>query len=145
MVHRLLQRLGFDEPPPLETIRDAASRLLRAAEIDDGGDIAALIEMSAVTYSAMCGREDVREIYTATRKFHEVPFSMTLDGRILRGTVDCLAETSPGHLSVIEFKTGRPRPEHARQVELYRRAMEHIFPDFSIDARLVYARRPPGA
>jgi RecB family exonuclease len=64
---------------------------------------------------------------------------MTLDGRILRGTVDCLVETAPGHLTLLEFKTGRERPEHQMQLELYAQAMRQVFPDALIDTRLVYA------
>jgi hypothetical protein len=58
---------------------------------------------------------------------------------VLRGTVDCLVETAPGRLTLLEFKTGRERPEHQRQLELYVRAMRQVFADASIDARVIYA------
>jgi len=39
----------------------------------------------------------------------------------------------------MEFKTGRPRAGHRRQLELYRDAAAHLFPGATIDAHLVYA------
>jgi ATP-dependent exoDNAse (exonuclease V) beta subunit len=68
---------------------------------------------------------------------------MAIDGEILRGTVDCLVQTAPGRFTVLEFKTGRERPEHHAQVELYRRAMQQVFPGCVVEARRVYAG--PGA
>jgi RecB family exonuclease len=64
---------------------------------------------------------------------------MAVEGRVLRGTVDCLVETAPGRLTVLEFKTGRRRPEHRAQLELYLQAMRQVFPNASIDTFLVYA------
>jgi RecB family exonuclease len=66
---------------------------------------------------------------------------MTIDGRVLRGTVDCLVETSPDHFTVLEFKTGRPRPGHQAQLELYLQAVRKAFPAAAIDAKLVYAEK----
>ena len=57
----------------------------------------------------------------------------------LRGTVDCLVETAPGRFTILEFKTGRARPEHQAQVDLYLQAMRQVFPDSLIDAQLIYA------
>jgi ATP-dependent exoDNAse (exonuclease V) beta subunit len=68
---------------------------------------------------------------------------MTLDGRLLRGTVDCVVETAPGFLTVLEFKSGRPRPEHQAQLEIYQQAMRQVFPGTSIDARLIYGDAGP--
>jgi ATP-dependent exoDNAse (exonuclease V) beta subunit len=63
---------------------------------------------------------------------------MTLRGRVLRGTVDCLVESAPQRLTILEFKTGRPRPEHQAQVDLYVQALRQAFPGAIIDSRLVY-------
>jgi ATP-dependent exoDNAse (exonuclease V) beta subunit len=68
---------------------------------------------------------------------------MTLDGRLVRGTVDCVVETAPGSLTVLEFKTGRPRPEHQAQVEIYVHAMRQACPGTSIDARVIYGDARP--
>ena len=54
-----------------------------------------------------------------------------------RSIVSCAPR--PDRMTLLEFKTGRPRSEHQTQLDLYRRAAERIFPDAVIDARLVYA------
>jgi ATP-dependent exoDNAse (exonuclease V) beta subunit len=64
---------------------------------------------------------------------------MWTDGRIVRGTIDCLVERAPGAFTVVEFKTGRERMEDRQQVELYLQAMRQLFPGASIDAHVVYA------
>ena len=63
---------------------------------------------------------------------------MAVAGRIVRGTIDCLI-TSNEKVTVLEFKTGRPRDEHRLQLDLYRQAAERLFPDCAVDGRLVYA------
>jgi ATP-dependent exoDNAse (exonuclease V) beta subunit len=138
LVHRLLQRFGFADLT-VETIRDVAARLLRRDEIDDGDDVDALVNAAVDAYTAICAREDVRLLYAAGRTLHEVPFTMTIDGRILRGTVDCLVETAPGRLTLLEFKTGRERPEHRAQVDLYLQAIRQVFRDSLVEAKLIYA------
>ena len=70
-------------------------------------------------------RDDMRVLYrsgsdAARSAVHDVDRWT----RRLRGTVDCLVETAPGHFTVLEFKTGRERPKHRAQVELYLQAMQ---------------------
>jgi RecB family exonuclease len=81
----------------------------------------------------------LRALYEAGEPLHEVPFSVTLDGQIVRGTIDCLVRGADGSVRVLEFKTGRVREEHARQAELYRRAVAAVLPDSSITVDVVYA------
>jgi hypothetical protein len=57
---------------------------------------------------------------------------------IWRGTMDCLIQTSPTTMTVLEFKTGRPRPEHEVQLELYKEAASRLFPGMTIETHLVY-------
>jgi len=140
LVHRLLQRVGFRDLTS-DVIRDAVARLVRQDEIDDSDDVQALVDAVAAAYTMIGARADVRELYTAGRTLHEVPFTMTIGGRVLRGTVDCLVETAPGRFTLLEFKTGRPRPEHEAQVNLYLQAMKRTFPDAAIDAKLVYPEK----
>jgi ATP-dependent exoDNAse (exonuclease V) beta subunit len=125
-----------------EVVREAAARLVRPHEIDESGDIDALVEVAVATYTEICARDDVRALYMSGKKLHEVPFTMAVDGRFLRGTVDCLVQTAPDRFTVLEFTTGRERPEHRAQVDLYRRAMQQVFRDCVVDARLVYAGAP---
>jgi len=142
LVHRLLQRVGFEADSSAIT---AVSGLLRPGEMMGDGDAATLDEAVAV-YRAICHRPDLRALYAAGERFHEVPFTMRADGMLLRGTIDCLIRTGPHRITLLEFKTGRPRDEHRLQLDLYRRAAERLFPDSAIDTRLVYADResPPG-
>jgi ATP-dependent exoDNAse (exonuclease V) beta subunit len=86
----------------------------------------------------MSRRDDLRQLYLSGVAFHEVPFTMRQDDGWVRGTIDCLLRDDRGTVTVLEFKTGRPRPEHEAQVELYRRAAEEIFPGHRVGARLVY-------
>jgi ATP-dependent helicase/nuclease subunit A len=67
-----------------------------------------------------------------------VPFSLLADGAVVRGCMDCLV-VSGDRVTVLEFKTGRPRPEHAAQVEIYRKAAQAMFPRAVVEARVVYA------
>ena len=138
LVHRLLERIGFSALA-LDAVRALASRLLRPDERDDIGDLEAMLDAAAASYASICSRDEVRALYSAGRRLHEVPFTMAVDGCVLRGTVDCLVETAPGRLTLLEFKTGGERTEHRTQVDLYVRAMRQVFPGASIDARVIYA------
>ena len=61
----------------------------------------------------------------------ELPFSATSDGTgpIVRGTIDCLVQKPDGSILVVEFKTGRIRPIHQRQLDLYVAAARQLHPD----------------
>jgi ATP-dependent exoDNAse (exonuclease V) beta subunit len=134
LVHRLLQRLGFGAAA--DAARGWAVRLMRAGETVD----AATLDAAAAAYGALSRSEDVRLLYASGEAIHEVPFTMAIDGAWLRGTIDCLVRDAAGDLTVLEFKTGGPRPEHREQVELYRRAAQRMFPAAAVHARLVYAQ-----
>jgi ATP-dependent helicase/nuclease subunit A len=150
LVHRLLQRVGIRDPGSgigdqgsgirgPHAIRDIAMRLVRADEADDLGDLQATVNAAVEAYESLCAREDVRVLYQSGRALHEVPFTMSIDGRIIRGTFDCVVETTPGAFTLLEFKTGRERLEDRRQVELYLQALRYLFPSAAIDALVVYA------
>jgi len=149
LVHRLIQRIGIrdqgsgirhqaSEIRDAHAIRDIAMRLVRADEANDLGDLQETVDAAVEAYESLCAREDVRVLYQSGRPLHEVPFTMSIDGRIIRGTFDCVVETAPGALTLLEFKTGRQRLEDRLQVELYLQALRHLFPNASIDARVVY-------
>ena len=143
LVHRLLQRIGVGDPGggirDAQAIRDIAMRLVRRDEVDDLGDLQHVVDAAVAAYESLCAREDVRVLYQAGRALHEVPFTMSIDGRIVRGSFDCVVETAPGAFTLLEFKTGRERLEDRRQVELYLQALRYLFPGASIEARVVYA------
>ena len=152
LVHRLLQRFGFGADA--DTTRAGAVQLIRAEELDECGfrlsaqggqpedfqrKLEAAVDAAVAAYGVLSRREDVGRVYASGDALHEVPFTMQVDGTWLRGTIDCVVRDARGCLTVLEFKTGRPRPEHRTQVELYRRAVEDMFPGHSVEARLVYA------
>ena len=148
LVHRMLQRFGFDLGGGNAVTRQAALGILRPGEA-----LAASVERTAAeladaavdVYRSICRRPDVRALYAAGVRLHEVPFTMRLDGVVLRGTIDCLVRTASDRMTVLEFKTGRPRDDHRVQLDLYRRAAERLFPGLSVDAHLVYPGEPASA
>jgi ATP-dependent helicase/nuclease subunit A len=142
LVHRILQRFGFDMAGGPIVMRETVLRILRPEEIAAASaerTAAELADAAVDIYRAMAGRPDIRALYMAGDRFHEVPFTMRLDGTVLRGTIDCLVRTAPDRMTVLEFKTGRPRDAHQVQLDFYRRAAQRLFPGVTIDAQLVYA------
>jgi ATP-dependent helicase/nuclease subunit A len=138
LVHRLLQRAGFTPDIEASLARDLVDRLLRPDERVSVGDVDELMARAIAGYRAIAGHRDVREIYVAGEPLHEVPFSMVVDGVIVRGSIDCLVE-SQDRLTVLEFKTGRRYPGHDEQLDLYRKAAEAMFPGRLVVSRIVYA------
>jgi ATP-dependent exoDNAse (exonuclease V) beta subunit len=138
LVHRLLQRLAMAEQLDDAMLRASIDRLLRPEERSAVGDPGGLFEQVMAAYRALCGRPDVRDVYLAGTAIHEVPFTLVDDGRFVRGTIDCLV-CAGDRVTVFEFKTGRPRVEHDRQIAFYRRAAQAVFPDAIVDARVIYA------
>jgi ATP-dependent exoDNAse (exonuclease V) beta subunit len=149
LVHRLLQHLGMDEVDA-GRLRAEAARLLADDEAAEVEDRAAWIARAVDGYLAISRRPEVRALLGGAETYYEVPFSMLDAGRasapgssvevqVVRGTIDCLARHVDGALTVLEFKTGRPRPEHEAQAELYRRAAEAVFPGAVVTALVVYA------
>jgi hypothetical protein len=40
---------------------------------------------------------------------------------------------------VFEFKTGRPSPDHRAQLDLYVAAIRGLFPEATVEGRLIYS------
>jgi ATP-dependent exoDNAse (exonuclease V) beta subunit len=138
VVHRLLQRLAGARDVTDLHVAEQIGRVLRPGEIAEIDDRAGFENEVICAYHALRDRPDVGELYASGDALHEVPFTMRVGDGILRGTIDCLVRTDSGGVTILEFKTGRPRPEHARQAELYRHAAERLFPGAAIESRLVY-------
>jgi ATP-dependent exoDNAse (exonuclease V) beta subunit len=130
--------LGFAASAAPEAVRAHAARLVRPEETDETLDVGRQVDAAVAAYLSICAREDIRELYHSGTTLHEVPFTMLVDGGFVRGTVDCLIQLPSGHLTVLEFKTGKARPEHRDQADLYVRAMRRVFPQCVVEARLVY-------
>jgi ATP-dependent exoDNAse (exonuclease V) beta subunit len=151
LVHRLVQLEGVDADEA--RLRATAEALLvadramgdeAAADASAVGEPAFLVERAVSACRALWTRPDIRELYQSGQAYHEVPFTLRLDGRIVRGAMDCLIVTAEGAVTVLELKTGRARPEHENQLDVYRQAAAALFPGAVVDARLVYTADPRG-
>jgi ATP-dependent helicase/nuclease subunit A len=80
--------------------------------------------------------------YASGERWLDLPFTMRVGESVYRGTIDCLIQTAPGTIAVLEFKSGRRCPEHAAQLDFYRQAAARLFPGMTIEARLVYPAEP---
>jgi len=98
------------------------------------------VEEALAAWRTMRTRGDVIELLGGGEVRYEVPFSFMEPGsaRLLRGTIDCLVRRPDGRVTIVEFKTGRPRPVHERQLNIYLEAARRLFPHASIDGRLIY-------
>lgn len=148
LVHRLFQlRLAADLPP--EALYRRAAEALRPHERVDVSDVDALARDAGNLYARLRERPEVA-VLTAdstlqgrgAQVFYEVPFSFATnnrEGMTLRGVVDCLIVPAEGPPVILEFKTGRPQPEHRLQVERYAEAMGRILAVNHVETKILYA------
>ena len=141
LVHRLFQR-NVDPAMASHDLAALARTLVRGDEQVDVGDPAELARSAADLYRAFRQRPDVAALMSSGRCFYEVPFSYdppSRPGERVRGSVDCLILQDDGAAIVLEFKTGRPRPEHESQAALYAEALKAAFAHNRVSARVLYA------
>jgi RecB family exonuclease len=143
IVHKLFQ---FDISSNVNLTRDDLAGIMRdtlaSGDLDMPGDPASVTDRALRAWTTMKARADVAAVLAGAERFHEVPFSLVVPGeppRIVRGSIDCLACAPDGSVTVLEFKTGRPRPEHNAQLDLYVRAAREMFPGAPVQGRLIYA------
>jgi ATP-dependent exoDNAse (exonuclease V) beta subunit len=144
LVHRLLQRADFAADVSDEHLHQLTLALISAVSSVELGDLQALIPLVTAGFRQIASRGDIRELYLSGQPYHEVPFTMQADGRIVRGTIDCLI-AAEDRVIVLEFKTGRPRQEHQAQIEVYSAAARALFPEVRVESRLVYMSNSAGA
>lgn len=142
VVHRCLQHAAtvgrlLDQPYRFETVEILS--LVRQDESAGIADLDAFVDQVRSTAAMLVARPDVQALYATGTLWPEIPFAMEDGGRIVRGTIDGLVAHPDGAFTIVELKTGRPRPEHQAQVETYRRAIKGLFPQARVEARLVYA------
>jgi RecB family exonuclease len=140
LVHRLFQYLAYEDlASSREDLVRRARALLAPSELSIWEEEeATLVERAIDALETVCGDPRIRPLLRDARWFHEVPFSMVDGSVVLRGVIDSLVEHADG-VTVVEIKTGRARPEHERQLDVYRAAAGMLFPGRAIDAVLVYA------
>jgi ATP-dependent helicase/nuclease subunit A len=141
LVHRVFQSLGpGDSTPPLDELRERALALLDAGDLAVPDQSDKLVERAIETVQAICADARVGALRREGEWHHEVPFSMRQGAAVVRGVIDSLVAHQNG-VTVIEIKTGGPRPEHAKQLDVYRTAATALFPGRPVDAVLVYGHR----
>jgi len=125
VVHRLFQR-RLDPSADRQTLTAAARTLVDRDSLLDGADPDAIAGAAVGVYQRLAGRADVAALLGSGQTFFEVPVSFVdpdRPGDLVRGVVDCLVLAPDGTATVVEFKTGTPRPAHGAQAGLYARAM----------------------
>ena len=142
VVGRLVHRLFQFEASHAES-GDLPARAASLLTTDERGvvdDPARTVQEALAAWRTIRTREEVIEILSGGEVRYEVPFSFVEPGssRLLRGTIDCLVRRPDGRVTIVEFKTGRPRPVHERQLNIYLEAARRLFPDTPIDGRLIY-------
>jgi RecB family exonuclease len=143
LVHRLFERRLSPAATAAE-IRRAVPLLVRVEELVDVADVPALEQSVVDLYLALRSREDVSGLLGGGTCLYEVPFSYQpqegdlADQVLVRGVVDCLVVTPDGQVTVLEFKTGQPRPEHERQAGVYADAMGALFGQNRVAVKIVY-------
>jgi ATP-dependent helicase/nuclease subunit A len=141
LVHRALQcGLGLNALDD-STRRAQIAQLLRPQERTMIDDLAALLDRVDAAFAALAANPDLAALLASARsRLHEVPFSLRqADGTIVRGAIDALVEHPDGRLEILEFKTGRPHPDHQRQLTLYLDAARALFREVTVEGRLIYA------
>ncbi|MFP5378269.1 MAG: PD-(D/E)XK nuclease family protein, partial [Vicinamibacteria bacterium] len=98
----------------------------------------AALARAATALRRLADDAELRALVETGRRAHEVPVSLEVDGRILRGVIDCLVQAPDGRVHVVEFTTGAPDEAHARQLALYVEAARAVFPGVPVSGRLAY-------
>ena len=141
LVHRLIARQGiakagasFSSPSLKVTI----ATLLRADEAVEVAANPQLSEQVIAAYRALSCQPEIQALIGEGETIYEIPFSLQTETSISTGTIDCVVRSPNGCLTVLEFKTGRRRPEHRQQLDLYRQAISSMVPHTQVKGRLVY-------
>jgi RecB family exonuclease len=138
LVHRLLQRFGMTADVDEHVLASTIEGLRRREDAEAAADARVIPEVLA-RFAALRRHVEVRAQYESGEVFHEVPFTCSVDGQIIRGAIDCLIRQKDGSIRILEFKTGRRRDEHLRQAEFYKRAAAAVFPGSMIVIDVLYA------
>ena len=143
LVHRLFERFGTSLAgnAAVGDVADELARLIRDEEAIEAGDVEQVFEQARRAYLALCGQPSISQALQSGDALFEVPFSVrpASSQMILRGTFDCLVLRRDGGITVLELKTGKPAPEHGRQLEVYLTAARAMFPGTAVEGKLVYA------
>jgi ATP-dependent helicase/nuclease subunit A len=144
LVHRLFERRGVSLSTVSDTglVIDELGWLIRDEELAEADDLEQVLGQARDAYLALCAQPALADALASDEVLFEVPFSVQLASSqmILRGTFDCLIRRGDGGVTLLEFKTGAPIPEHAEQLSTYLAAARALFPERHVEGKLVYAR-----
>ncbi len=143
LVHRLVESRGLASGVDDQAEMAYARGLLRPEERASLEDVDATVRSAVASWRGLQQQPEVTALLRTGRRHHEVPFSLRteLNGEsvVLRGSIDCLVQQENGSIVVLEFKTGKRRPAHQRQLDVYVEAAQRLFPEANVDGRLVYS------
>jgi hypothetical protein len=90
---------------------------------------------------ALRNRTRLADLLAGGTCWYETPFSWRAAGTpevVIRGTIDCLVVSPDGTMTVVEIKTGTPRPEHRAQLDMYLEALRARYLAVQIRGEVVY-------
>ena len=147
LVHLLMRRYA-GRPIGSEELGRCARELRTSVPGAEVGLTENAILAAARLYTRIGSHEAMTAVAEHDRLF-EVSFSFldadstqprSGEGTVVRrGTIDCLVRSPNGQVTVLEFKTGSPRPEHQQQLDSYVAAARAMFPKAPVRGQLVYA------
>jgi DNA helicase-2/ATP-dependent DNA helicase PcrA len=121
------RRLGTEVHRLIEERTRGISPYPEESELDEPGEVTGPNFMSTTLGNWAASGYAEREPATLTsgEPMVELPFTLRLDGRIVRGRIDAVYPTEDGGLEIVDFKTGkRFEPGEGDQLDLYARAMK---------------------
>ena len=143
LVHRLLQR-HVDATQDDAHLEMDAARLLTVSEQVDADDPGGAASAAVRLYRAVLDDPEVSRLLASGEVYYEVPFSFCPPEEpdvCLRGAVDCLVVSRDGTAAtILEFKTGRRRPEHQAQLDLYVRAICAVLGGKKVAGKVCYPK-----
>ena len=143
LVHRLFdQQSRADAPVADAALEAAAEGLIRPDERIAAGEVGIVIRTTVARYQALSAQPSVKALFGSGEALHEVPLAIREGDRVVRGSADVVVLGSGGAVTVVEFKTGRRRPEHGAQLDAYVRAVQALAPEASVTGLLAYPEEP---
>jgi ATP-dependent helicase/nuclease subunit A len=127
LVHRLLEHAELGVGQPDADLACRAAALVRASERAGIEDVSHVVTEAVGRFREIASRPGVQAVLASGTRHHEVPFLLRREGEIVHGTIDSLVESGDA-VTVVEFKTGRPAPEHRQQIAVYLDAARMLFP-----------------
>ena len=144
LVHRLIERWGLSSSSLTNLERGLAptDRQFLGTSwqfLHDSTSDAASVALEL--YEMLAGRDDLRALFDGAEAWHEVPIVMR-GGGVRRGTIDTVLRARDGRITVLEFKTGGPDPDHQSQLDRYVQAVGALFPGTVVQGRVEYVGMP---